>query len=572
MSTLLRWSKVSISLKAAIINSAVVLVLLLLVAGFIIKKEETLVDYILGQYQEMVNTLVDDRADKDIASLEKRHAIYARIASDMSGYSVYNFDTEGLLANLSSLLSLPEVVAIKVQDAGGQPFLALWKKGGIVESGSALPDDDVLESTKQYQEQVKYNNETVGQVDFYYTDDLLRQELTTTRQGLEQKVKLLSQSITSKVQVAKYTQTVAFLMVVVALIATLFLTLKLIVIRRLLEITRNLKDIAEGEGDLTRRLADRHRDEIGELCQWFNVFVQKIQDIIKDVATGSADLDVASGQLTSLSVQMKNDALQAAEKAGSVTRSSEETRTNMNGVAAAMEEASTNISMVASAAEEMNVTIGQIAANTEKARQYTANAVAQTKEASTQVDELGSAALGIGKVLETISEISEQVNLLALNATIEAARAGEAGKGFAVVANEIKELAKQTAEAAGEIRQKIEGIQQTTEGTVSHIEQIARVVDEVDEIVSVITTAIDEQSAATNEIANNVAQASEGIGDVNQNIAQSSTSVNAISEEIEQVTVVANTISDNSSTVNESAERLSSLANQLNLMVSRFKV
>jgi methyl-accepting chemotaxis protein len=103
---------------------------------------------------------------------------------------------------------------------------------------------------------------------------------------------------------------------------------------------------------------------------------------------------------------------------------------------------------------------------TEKARSITSEAVTQTESSSGQINALGQSARDIGKIVETITDISEQVNLLALNATIEAARAGEAGKGFAVVANEIKELARQTAGATNEIRQRVEGIQSSTQGAV----------------------------------------------------------------------------------------------------------
>jgi methyl-accepting chemotaxis protein len=120
--------------------------------------------------------------------------------------------------------------------------------------------------------------------------------------------------------------------------------------------------------------------------------------------------------------------------------------------AAAMEESATNVTMVTTSSEEMSATIGEIAQNAEKARTISDQAVSKATDTSGQMDGLGRAAQGIGKVVETITEISEQVNLLALNATIEAARAGEAGKGFAVVANEIKELAKQTSEATLEIK------------------------------------------------------------------------------------------------------------------------
>ena len=566
------WSGAPIALKTALINSGVVLVLLTLVGGFIMSKQSSLVGSILEDYSGMVQKVFDDQAIRSDESLKTRQKINTKIASGMAAYFVYNFDTDGLKQSLSSLLALPDIVAIQVNDADRKPFASLWKEAGKVNSGEAIGENVKLDKTKGFKDQVRYDKDIVGTVELFYTDALLKAQTEDVKQSLDKDVKRLAVAITQQVKTAKYTQFAAFGFIVVALIVTLLVTLRFIVIARLQTITGNLRDIAEGEGDLTRRLADKYSDEIGELCQWFNVFVEKIQDIIKDVASGAGNLDGESDQLEELSNQMRKDAAQTSAKAENVSGSSEEMSNNMNSVAAAMEEASTNINMVASAAEEMNVTISQIAENTEQAQKITVNAVTQTESASQQVDELGRAAQGIGKVLETISEISEQVNLLALNATIEAARAGEAGKGFAVVANEIKDLAKQTAEATGEIRQKIEGIQDSTQGTVSRIEEIAKVVDEVNSIVSTIASAIDEQSTATREIASNVAQASEGITEVNENVAQSSVSVEAISEEIGEVTEAAGKISSNSNSVSKSAVTLSELSNQLNTMVGKFKV
>lgn len=569
---MLSWNKLPISIKTSLICGFVVLSLLVLAAVFLISRQSALVEHIIVQYKDMIQETFESQAQKDASALIARHEVNAKISSGLSGYFVYNFDSDGLKNNLSNLLELPDVEAIKIVDAEGNPFVALWKEEGQIQSGDTLSESVQVNSEQMYTRDIQYTGETVGKIFFYYTNELLLKQVKANKDTLNSKVSTLHDTILQRLSAAKFSQGIAFAVVIIALLVTISFTLKLLVINRLKLVTSNLRDIAEGEGDLTKRLDAKHQDEIGELCDWFNTFIQKIQDIIRDVADSATNLDSASGNLADLSGNMKGNADQTSVKAENVSGSSDQMSNNMNSVAAAMEEASTNINMVASAAEEMNVTISQIAENTEQALSITVSAVEQTKNASTQVDTLGDAAEGIGKVLETISEISEQVNLLALNATIEAARAGEAGKGFAVVANEIKDLAKQTADATGEIRLKIEGIQESTDGTVSHIEQIAKVVDEVNSIVQTIATSIEEQSQATNEIAGNVAQASEGIGEVNENVAESNISVGNIAEEIGEVNQAASKISENSEMVSKSATDLANLANQLNVLVGKFKI
>ena len=333
-----------------------------------------------------------------------------------------------------------------------------------------------------------------------------------------------------------------------------------------------LKDIAQGEGDLTKRLPIESRDEVGEMANWFNLFIENMQAIIRAVQKNAEQVNEEVSELNGISEQASAGSAQTSEKANTVAAATEEMSANMNTVAAAMEEAATNVGMVASAAGEMTATINAIAQNTEKARGITGDAVSQADNASRQVAQLGKAAQEIGKVIETITEISEQVNLLALNATIEAARAGDAGKGFAVVANEIKDLARQTAEATGEIKARVEGIQNSTDGTVTEIGNITRVVNEVNTIVSTIATAVEEQSLTTTEIAENVSQAAQGIEEVNENVAQSSTVSSEIARDIADVTHAAGEISSGSEQINLSAASLGDLARQLNEMVARFKV
>ncbi len=334
----------------------------------------------------------------------------------------------------------------------------------------------------------------------------------------------------------------------------------------------SLKDIAEGEGDLTMRLDARSKDEIGELGFWFNTFVEKLQGIIKRIAENSNIVNTSSSQLSLIAKELSSGAVDTSQRSANVATASEEMSANLNNVAAAMEQSSTNVNMVASAAEEMTSTINEIAENAERARSVSGNAVGQAKSASEKMEELGEAARRIGKVTETITEISEQTNLLALNATIEAARAGEAGRGFAVVANEIKDLAKQTAEATLHIKDQINDVQQTTEASIGEINQISEVISGVNDIVATIAAAVEEQTAATKEIANNIAQASQGIQEVNENVSQSSTVAGDITEDISKVNLAATGISESSKQVQTSSEDLGSLAQELHAIVSSFKV
>ncbi len=332
-----------------------------------------------------------------------------------------------------------------------------------------------------------------------------------------------------------------------------------------------LKDIAQGEGDLTKRLEIASDDEVGELARWFNTFMEKLQSIIKEMAGSVETLSSSSTELSAISEQMTQSIMNVSEKSQTVSTSAEEMNANMNNVAASMEQTSTNTHMVASSAEEMSATIGEIAQSAENARVISDDAAHKASSASAKMDELGDAANAIGKVIETITDISEQVNLLALNATIEAARAGEAGKGFAVVANEIKELAKQTSAATQDIKDKIEAIQGTTSITVGQITEITEVIKNANEVVSGIATAVEEQSSATREIVSNVTQASQGIQEVNENVNQSASVSTEISKDISNVSVSMNEMTASSNQVSISAQELSILSENLKRMTDQFK-
>ncbi|MEH0018147.1 MAG: methyl-accepting chemotaxis protein [Desulfobacter sp.] len=333
-----------------------------------------------------------------------------------------------------------------------------------------------------------------------------------------------------------------------------------------------LKDISDGDGDLTKRLDVTGRDEVGVLSFRFNAFVDKLHTMISDITKGVDTLSSSSGRLSEISDEMSAGAEQTTGKAGKVAAASEQMTAGMTSASAAMAQSSANINTVAGAAEEMNVTINEIAKNAEKAREISATAVSKVETSTGKMGELGDAAQSIGQVVETITDISEQVNLLSLNATIEAARAGEAGRGFAVVANEIKELANQTSNASMDIKVKIDNIQDSSSSTLKGMREISQVITDVNDIVATIAAAVEEQSTAIREIAENISQASIGIEEVNQTVTQSSTAASEISDEISEVNQAARQMADRSGLVQTSSGELSELAARLDEMVGRFKI
>lgn len=332
-----------------------------------------------------------------------------------------------------------------------------------------------------------------------------------------------------------------------------------------------LKDIAEGDGDLSKRLDASRKDELGELANWFNTFVEKLQTIINELTRNSQTLNSSSTELSDVAGQLANGANDATKQSGTVAAAAEEMAVNMSSMASSTSEVSHNVKNVAHSIDEMTRSINEVAQNAEKSASVAGQAAELVSLSNEKIGDLGGAADEIGKVIEVIQDIAEQTNLLALNATIEAARAGEAGKGFAVVATEVKELAKQTASATEDIRVRIEGIQRSTGEAVEAIGEISNVINNVNQVSRTIASAVEEQSITTQQIANNVSQTASAAELVASGVSESATASQEITESIAKVDSVLQQTANGAQQSREAGCEFSQLANEMQSLISQFK-
>lgn len=319
-----------------------------------------------------------------------------------------------------------------------------------------------------------------------------------------------------------------------------------------------LRDIAQGEGDLTQRISLRRDDELGELASWFNAFLDKIHGTVRDIVGAVHQSRQNTEQASRLSSGSR-EALRAQFNEIDLVASAFEEMHQTSG------EVAQSANRVVVAADSAEVSAQQGKAVVEETRVAMEELMQYISAAKPKVEELSRNSDSISQILEVITAIAEQTNLLALNAAIEAARAGEQGRGFAVVADEVRNLARRTQDSVVEIRQVIANLQSGTGHVVSAIlssheqanvtqqrsqqavvmiEQITRSISTIQEMSNQIEIAVKEQGKVSGEISQNV-----------NNIRKASETVTLAAEES-----------------NEMLERLHQLADQQQQLVDQFKV
>jgi len=319
-----------------------------------------------------------------------------------------------------------------------------------------------------------------------------------------------------------------------------------------------LKDISEGDGDLTIRVPVNTQDEIGEMGINFNAFVEKLQGMMTEIADLTSQLASSAEEMSAVTEQTSTDVVKQHQETEMVGTAITEMTASTQDIAGSAEGASTAAGEANSEAMEgRQVVNGTIEAISELA--------SEIEESAVVIEKLNGDSENIGTVLDVIKGIAEQTNLLALNAAIEAARAGEQGRGFAVVADEVRTLAQRTQESTAEIENLITELQSGAEQAVTVMSKSR------DKAGSTV-----EMAQHAGESLSTITQAVESILDMNTQIAAASEEQSAVSEEINRNVVNIQDISTQTATgasqISGASSELARLGEQLQTLVAQFRV
>lgn len=360
-------------------------------------------------------------------------------------------------------------------------------------------------------------------------------------------------------RIGQHTTYILFLAVCVLLfVALIGIWLGNSIVRPVLAIKKKLDDIAAGDGDLTHRLPVSSNDELGDLAHSFNLFVEKIHSLVRQIAE-------MTGQLTALVEEMSAQAQRSEQAMDRQRQETDHVATAIHEMSTAAHQVSVSAQSASLAARETSDVGGQARDVVNRSIESIHSLIEEIGQSSASLDSLNKDVQSIAGVVDVIRSIAEQTNLLALNAAIEAARAGDAGRGFAVVADEVRALASRTQKSTQEIHGMISLLQKGTQDAMITMGRSSDTGRTTGELANRAGMSLDA-----------ISQLIDTINDMNAQIASASEEQNAVAEEVNRsmshISQAADVVAGDAKNGAQTSRSLTDLGSRLGRLVGQFRI
>jgi len=590
----------------------------------------TLAEEVINQQEKTVLDIENFQVQAAENSLNTKAESMANMAASLAPTPILTFDYDVLDNYCEALSRDPDIVLTYVTDSSGQMLTTFRNEQdnvllSLVSNADTLSFEQLIEQLKSnemilsVQKDVLQDQEKLGNVTILVSRASAQEQVANIKAGfnaMSDSVGSLFSSLQEgvKKQVQSSTKNSAWQSVIAGIVGVVVLTLSFaflvdaLVIKPVKRVQNIIGDMAIGH--LGKRLHMNREDEIGQMGGSIDSFCDSLEKDVLGALNKLADGDLTfrvtpkdekdaiGNALLKMSANLTSTIQQIQKNASVLTNSS----VNMSGIsselAASSEEVFAQASNVAASTEQINVSSHDISVTSEKmsynmqtlsevageiadevseigkkageGSNISIHAIETVKNAINTITSLQEAAGEIGITTATIEEITEQTKLLALNATIEAARAGDAGKGFAVVAGEVKELAKQSSDAAESISALIKDVQNKTENAVTAITEVSTIIKQLNEASEKISTAVEKHTEETEKMISVVSDSKKGATEVTESIASLAKGANEVASNIQGVSSGMDESNKGIRQTSESSEELATLAAQLQSLVDKF--
>jgi len=549
----------------------------------VIKKDERLIDSLSKNFQDIQQKLNQSTATTQKIVTSLYISSYGTLTKSISNQIfplLINFEIEKAKKNIETLLAEnPAISWIQFVTSENPSEDEIFSRGNHL-SGNMQKEfahtikDDFNYLTVTLQVNLE-SMEAISKIEEMFSEIISKNhevvsDVTTQQKKAIDDINKSSSSLSLKAQKTMNIKLIAIMSFTFIIVGCLVFFIAGSIVKPILLSVQFAEQIAKG--NFTETIKSDRKDELGILTRSLNEMVSSLSKIFNELKENAILLSSSSKNLSEVSDNLSSVSKKTDNNAKSVYDAAQTMNANINDVKKATQLAATNIDVIVNSTDEMNAIIATSVKASEDMKEISSQAFGCGQTVLQTTNTLGESTKSITQITETITDISESTNLLALNATIESARAGEAGKGFAVVANEIKDLAQKTTEATMEIKQHVQGIQNSTKQVLEEISEITKLIDNVDKRADSMVESLGVQSGKTNEISDNISSVLMGIKEITDRIKENTVFSTRITEQSGMLTQESAVTSQESLNVKGKSDELNEIASKLFHTVEQFQL